>query len=302
MKSEKWIDIKSISEFHRLTNYPGPVHPLISIIDDHAAFSVQAFKAEQAYRIGFYTISCKTVHGSPRYGRGHYDFSNGTLLLTAPGQVMAAGPEFVIEKGWILLIHPDLLYGTPLGKRLPTYTFFNYEVSEALHISDEEHVLLKDCVDKLNRECLRGTDQLTQTILVSHIELLLHYCDRFYQRQFYTRAKVNRDIIQRFESLLKAYFSDQIQLEEGLPGVGYFADRLHLSPNYLSDLLQKFTGKSTLEHVHLFLVEQAKTLLWGSEATISEIAYQLGFDHPSQFTRLFKSKTGQAPTDFRHLN
>jgi AraC-like DNA-binding protein len=302
MKPEKCIDIKSISELHRLANYPGPAHPLISVIDDHAGFASQTFKVGQPYRIGFYTISCKTVQGAPRYGRDHYDFSNGTLLLTAPGQVTAATPEFVIEEGWILLIHPELLYGTSLGKRMLEYTFFNYEVNEALHVSDEEHALLKDCVDKINRECLRGTDHLTQTILVSHIELMLHYCERFYQRQFYTRAKVNRDILQRFENLLRAYFLDQVQLDKGLPSVGYFADSLHLSPSYLSDLLQKFTGKSTLEHIHLFLVEQAKALLWGSEASISEIAYQLGFGHPSQFTRLFKSKTGYTPTGFRNLN
>jgi AraC-like DNA-binding protein len=182
------------------------------------------------------------------------------------------------------------------------YSIFHYEVNEALHISEEERLVIKDCVDKIAREYMQSIDKHTQSLIVSNIELLLNYCNRFYDRQFYTRAKVNTDIVQRFESLLKDYFSQQTLIETGLPAVTWFASKLNLSPSYLSDLLQKFTGKSTVEHIHLELVEKAKSLLWGTENSISEIAYELGFEHPSHFTKVFKAKTGKSPSGYRNLN
>jgi AraC-like DNA-binding protein len=296
-----YTDIESIGALHDLVQYPRPRHPLISVID-HEDFYARRPKGKGLYRFGFYTISCKKFEGLLYYGKSHYDFSEGSLLFTAPGQIIGAGPDIKVDEGWALFIHPDLLHGTSLGGKMDQYTFFHYEVNEALHISEEESVIIKDCVDKISREYRQSIDKHTQNVIVSNIELLLNYCNRFYDRQFYTRTKVNADVVQRFEKLLKDYFGQSNLTEAGLPPVTYFASRLHLSANYLSDLLQKFTGKSTMEHIHLELVEKAKSLLWGTENSISEIAYELGFEYPSHFTKVFKAKTGKSPSEYRELN
>lgn len=298
---KEYIDIQSISDLHALVKYSPPRHPLISVID-HEDFYAKRPKVDALYRFGFYTISCKKFEGLLYYGKGQYDFTQGSLLFTAPGQVIGSGPDVKVDEGWALFIHPDLLHGTGLDKKMHEYHFFHYEVNEALHISDEEALVIKDCIDKIARECLLPIDKHTQSVLVSTIELLLNYCNRYYDRQFYTRARVNSDVVQRFERLLKDYFAQDSLIEAGLPSVGYFASRLNLSTSYLSDLLQKFTGKSTMEHIHLELVEKAKSLLWGTEQTISEIAYELGFEHPSHFTKVFKAKTGKSPSEYRHPN
>jgi AraC-like DNA-binding protein len=298
---EKFIDIESISDMHRLMQYAPPKHPLVSLVD-HTDFYALRPRTEATYRFGFYTISCKEFEGVLHYGRGNYDFDKGSLMFTAPGQTISSGSGVTVDEGWALFIHPDLLYGTDLGRKIHQYSFFNYEVNEALHISADEDLILKDCTAKIQREYTQNIDKHTQGLIVSNIELLLNYCNRFYDRQFYTRAKVNTDVVQRFEKLLKDYFSQDSLIEMGLPQVSVFASGLNLSPNYLSDLLQKFTGKTTLEHIHLEVVDRAKSMLWGTDASISEIAYQLGFEHPSHFTKLFKAKTGMAPSDFRGLN
>jgi AraC-like DNA-binding protein len=301
-KADKpYIDLDSISDLHDLVQYPRPRHPLISVID-HTDFYARRPKDDALFRFGFYTISCKKFEGLLYYGKGQYDFRQGSLLFTAPGQVIGSGPDVRVDEGWALFIHPDLLHGTDLGKKMHQYTFFNYEVNEALHISGEESKIIKDCVDKIAREYNQSIDKHTQSVIVSTIELLLNYCSRFYDRQFYTRATVNADVVQRFEVLLKDYFSQGTLIESGLPAVTYFASKLNLSPSYLSDLLQKFTGKSTMEHIHLELVDKAKSLLWGTENSISEIAYGLGFEYPSHFTKIFKAKTGKSPSEYRNNN
>jgi AraC-like DNA-binding protein len=223
-------------------------------------------------------------------------------MFTAPGQVIGAGPDIHVDEGWALFFHSDLLHGTSLGKKMHEYSFFHYEVNEALHISEEEATIIKDCVGMIAREYQQSIDKHTQSVIVSNIELLLNYCNRFYDRQFYTRAKVNADVVQRFEASLKDFFSRGDLTVNGLPDVAYFSSKLNLSPNYLSDLLQKFTGKSTLEHIHLELVERAKSLLWGTDHSVSEIAYELGFEYPSHFTKIFKAKTGKSPSEYRTLN
>ena len=299
--AQPFVDIESIGELHDLVHYPRPRHPLISVIN-HEDFYARRPKGKGLYRFGFYTISCKKFEGLLYYGKSHYDFSEGSLLFTAPGQIIGSGPDIKVDEGWALVIHPDLLYGTSLGGKMDQYTFFHYEVNEALHISEEESVIIKDCVDKIEREYRQSIDKHTQNVIVSNIELLLNYCNRFYDRQFYTRTKVNADVVQRFEKLLKDYFGRDDLTASGLPPVTYFASALHLSANYLSDLLQKFTGKSTMEHIHLELVEKAKSLLWGTENSISEIAYELGFEYPSHFTKIFKAKTGKSPSEYRSLN
>jgi AraC-like DNA-binding protein len=301
MMMDKYIDVQSISDLHKLVDYTPPKHPLISVID-HADFYARRPKGECAYRFGFYTISCKKVDGVLKYGKGHYDFSEGSLLFTAPGQVISSGADVKVAEGWALFIHPDLIHGTELGRKIHQYSFFNYEANEALHISEEEKLTIKDCITKIEKEYAQNIDKHSQGLIVSNIELLLNYCNRFYDRQFYTRAKVNQDVVQQFERLLKDYFSQSDLINAGLPNVKYFASRLNLSPNYLSDLLNKFTGKTTQEHIHLELIDKAKSLLWGTNNSISEIAYGLGFEHPSHFTKIFKSKTGKSPSEYRHLN
>ena len=295
------IDIESIGDLHDLVQYSRPRHPLVSVID-HTDFYAKRPKDNAFYRFGFYTISCKKFEGLLSYGKSRYDFKDGSLMFTAPGQVIGAGPDVKVDEGWALFIHPDLLHGTSLDNKMQLYSFFHYEVNEALHISEEESRIIKDCVDKIAREYTQSIDKHTQSVIVSSIELLLNYCNRFYDRQFYTRAKVNADIVQRFERLLKDYFNQSDLTEAGMPAVTYFSSRLNLSASYLSDLLQKFTGKSTMEHIHLELVEKAKSLLWGTENSISEIAYELGFEYASHFTKIFKAKTGKSPKEYRNLN
>jgi AraC-like DNA-binding protein len=302
MRKESIVELESIGELHEFVQAPRPRHPLVSVID-HRDFYARVPKGEgMKFRVGFYTISCKKFDGLMYYGKGHYDFKDGSLVFTAPGQIVGAGPNIHVEDGWGLFVHPDLLYGTALGKKMHEYNFFHYEVNEALHISEEENALIRDCLSKIEREYAGSIDKHTQGLIVSNIELLLNYCDRFYDRQFYTRARVNADVVQRFESLLKEYFGQASLIESGLPPVTYFSSRLNLSPSYLSDLLQRTTGKSTLEHIHLELVDRAKSLLWGTESSISEIAYELGFEHPSHFTKIFKAKTGKSPSEFRNVN
>jgi len=296
-----YIDIPTIGDLHDLVSYPRPRHPLISVID-HEDFYAKRPKEEVLYRFGFYSISCKKFEGLMYYGKSQYDFSEGSLLFTAPGQVLGPGPNVKVIEGWALFFHPDLLYGTSLGRRMHEYSFFQYEVNEALHMSEEEQKIIRDCVDKIAIEYRQPIDKHTQSLLVSNIELLLNYCNRAYDRQFYTRTKVNTDVVQRFETALKEYFNQNTLIEAGLPPVTYFATKLNLSPGYLSDVLQRFTGKSTVEHIHLELVEKAKSLLWGTEQSISEIAYELGFEHPSHFTKIFKAKTGKSPSEYRHPN
>jgi len=299
--TEKYIDINTVADLHKLVHYAPPKHPLVSVID-HEDFYRKRPKQDGLYRFGFYTISCKKVDGTLKYGKGYYDFNEGSLMFTAPGQVIAPGPEVKVDEGWALFFHPDLIYGTSLGKKIHQYSFFNYETNEALHISEEEKATIKDCVTKIEKEYSQNIDKHTQGLIVSNIELLLNYCDRFYDRQFYTRAKVNSDVVQQFETLLKDYFAQPTLIDAGLPNVKYFAGKLNLSPNYLSDLLNKFTGKTTQEHIHLEMVDKAKSMLWSTDNSISEIAYGLGFEHPSHFTKIFKTKTGKSPSEYRHLN
>ena len=300
--TDKYIDIKSISDLHRMVQYASPRHPLVSVIDHCDFYKNYHPKADVFYRFGFYIVSCKKFDGFLKYGKGHYDFNEGSLMFTSPDQVLGPGPDVIVEEGWALFIHPDLIHGTDLGKKIHQYSFFNYEINEALHISEEEKLIIKDCVAKIEKEYAQNIDKHSQGLIVSNIELLLNYCNRFYDRQFYTRAKVNSDVVQQFEKLLKDYFAQSTLIETGLPNVGYFASRLNLSPNYLSDLLGKFTGKTTQEHIHLELIDKAKTMLWGTNQSISEIAYGLGFEHPSHFTKIFKTKTGKSPSEYRLLN
>lgn len=292
-----YIDIETITDVHQFYHCEKPKHPLISVIDLKETKPVRPAK-EVFYRTSFYLVMCKQIDGVMKYGKSYYDFGEGSLIFTAPGQVVSSEPEMEIIEGWGLFFHPDLLSGTELGKKIKEYSFFQYDVNEALHISDGEKQILHDCLANIVREYSQNVDKHTKELLVDHVRLMLNYCQRFYDRQFLTREKPNNDIVQKFEGLLLDYFSQDSLIEAGLPDVGFFASRLHVSPNYLSDLLNKFTGKTTQEHIHFQLVEKAKVLLWDSGKTITEIAYDLGFEYPSHFTKLFKNKTGMTPKEY----
>ncbi|MBB6107474.1 transcriptional regulator, AraC family [Mucilaginibacter lappiensis] len=299
--SESYIDIESISDLHELYGVGKPKHPLITVIDlDNN--QINRPKHATTYRVGFYTIFCKKFTGTLRYGRSYYDFREGTLMFTAPGQIVSPSPELNIEEGWGLFFHPDMVNTGALGLKMMEYSFFNYEANEALHVSEDEKNILNICVQNIRKEYQQNIDKHTNGLIQANIELLLNYCSRFYDRQFYTREKVNIDVVQEFEKLIRNYFAQETLINSGLPNVSYFASRMNLSPNYLSDLLHRFTGKTTQEHIHIQLVEKAKALLWSTQKNVSEIAYMLGFEHPSHFTRLFKNKTGYVPSDYRLLN
>ncbi|WP_460909115.1 helix-turn-helix domain-containing protein [Spirosoma areae] len=297
----KFVELHSISEAHKVFGYDKPRHPLVSLVD-FTKVKPKVTESEAFYQMSFYTISCKHFKGVFRYGKSYYDFNEGTLIFTAPHQVVSASHDSELEGGWGLFFHPDLINGTSLAKKINGYSFFDYDANEALHISEDEQLILQDCIEKIKKEYSQNIDKHTQGLIVNNLELLLNYCDRFYDRQFLTRSNVNKDIVQRFEHLLNDYFAQETLIEAGLPDVKFFASQLNLSPNYLSDLLNRFTGKTTQDHIHLKLVDTAKSLLWSTEKSISEIAYELGFDYPSHFTKVFKTKTGLTPQQYRNAN
>jgi len=298
---QKYIDLPSIADIHRFYNYGKPKHPLITVIDLAQARPDRP-PEPVFYRTPLYIIMSKRMEGTMRYGKSHYDFDEGTLMFTAPNQVISPSADIRVLEGWGLFFHPDLLHAFPLGHKIHDYGFFHYDVNEALHVSDEEKHVLLDCLAKIEKEYGQNFDKHTQGLILDNLQLLLNYCARFYDRQFFTRARPNADVVQRFERLLNDYFSQPTLIDTGLPDVKFFASRLNLSPNYLSDLLNKHTGKTALEYIHLQMIDRAKALLCGTEQSVSEIAYALGFEHPSHFTKIFKSKTGLSPRAFRNLN
>jgi AraC-like DNA-binding protein len=240
-----------------------------------------------------------------RYGRQPYDFQEGSLICIAPKQVLTLDNE--VEKredmtGWGLFFHPDLLRGSALGGKMPSYSFFSYEVAEALHLSDKEQGILNDCVRNIAGELEENIDRHSQTVLVSNIELLLNYCARYYDRQFITRKALGTGVVAQVEKLLDVYFHSDELKGSGLPTVAFLAERVHLSAGYLSDLLKKETGMSAQDLIHYRLIEEAKTVLLNSNQSVSEIAYSLGFEYPQYFSRLFRQKTGKTPVEFRSGN
>lgn len=306
----KLITIDSVTQYN---NFMGveTLHPLISIVD----FSTLDFeRINESYKqlqpgtkaqINMYAIFLKDVKcGNITYGLKNYDYEEGTLMFLAPGQVFGMEEEGdTLEGSGIgIFFHPDLIRGTSLGATIDDYSFFSYETNEALHLSARERELINTCIENIRYELLHSIDSHTKTLIVSHLEVFLNYCKRFYERQFNTRSHVNKDILSRFEAVLKEYFASDLPSEMGLPTVNYCAEKLFLSPNYLSDLLKKETGKSALEHIHFKMISLAKKEIFNSEKSISEIAYQLGFKYPQHFTRMFKKEVGVSPNDFRNLN
>lgn len=235
------------------------------------------------------------------YGRKSYDFEEGVMMFIAPGQVISPHISEVDEEnqGWTILFHPDLIRGSHLATKIGDYRFFSYEVDEALHLSDQEKQTLTELAEKIKREISQGIDKHTKNLISGNIELLLDYCVRYYDRQFFTRSSASSDLVCAFEKLLREYYQGHDVIESGIPTVAYCGKKLGLSPYYLSDLLKKETGKSAKEHIQFFLIEKAKNQLLGTSLSISQIAYELGFDYPAHFTKLFKSKTGINPSEYR---
>lgn len=297
-KVEKKITaLSTICEYNRALGLE-TFNPLVSVVDFSECRPIHHSRKV----FGFYAVFLKEVKcGDIVYGRQNYDYQEGTIVAIAPGQVVGFvdNGQLFQPKGWALLFHPDLIHGTALGRAMKDYTFFSYESNEALHLSESEREIVVDCLHKIKCEVERPIDRHSRRLINVNIEMLLDYCLRFYERQFITRTHVNRDILSRFEQLLDNYFAAGLTAKSGLPTVRYCAEQLCLSPNYFGDLLKKETGKSAQEHIQLRLVSEAKERILLPDKTVSEVAYELGFQHPQHFTRLFKKVTGVTPTDWR---
>lgn len=294
------VRIDTVKEYNKLVGVE-TLHPLVSVVDFEKAEPFCYFRAQ----LGVYAVFLKDSKcGNMTYGCGTYDYEEGTLIFLAPGQVY--GIEDKTEKrrgiGKALIFHPDLVHGTSLGRNMKEYTFFSYEVNEALHLSTRERAIIDDCIDKISFELEHAIDKHSKTLIVTYIELFLNYCKRFYDRQFITRNKINVDILARFEKVLDDYLVSELLVTHGTPTVSYCAEKLFISPNYLGDLLKRETGKSALENIQFKMIEIAKEKIHEGSKSIGEIAYELGFKYPQHFTRMFKKETGFTPNEYRSLN
>jgi AraC family transcriptional activator of pobA len=292
------IKIDSISELHRLLGLPGPLHPLVSIVDN-TKIAVEKGQLPESFLLSFFKISFKKLlKGRMGYGQGYYDYDEGGLVFTAPHQIISI-IEDVEFYGATLLIHPDFIRHYPLAKNIRNYGFFSYEANEALHLSEKERTTILEVLEHITEELNNRIDDFSQDVVISYIEVLLNYSNRFYKRQFITRKAVNNDLLSGMEHLLNKYFDTEHPLQKGLPTVEYLAEQLHLSPRYLSDMLRSLTGQNAQQHIHEKLIEKAKEKLSTTSLSISEIAYELGFEHPQSFSKLFKIKTSLSPVEFR---
>ncbi|MFT3910452.1 MAG: AraC family transcriptional regulator [Ferruginibacter sp.] len=291
------VRIKSITEFHRLRGLPPAAHPLISVVD----YSLLEPTNGSAV-FDYYSVSIKRGVGKMFYGQQEYDFDEGVMYCMAPNQVLRVdASQHTNEKrsGWILLIHPDFLWGTALAKKIKKYEFFDYSVHEALFLSEKEETTINQIIQNIQQEYNTNIDKFSQDIIISQIETLLNYTERFYQRQFITRKISNHQVLDRLEELLNDHFNNDDALKNGLPTVQMISEKLNVSPNYLSGLLKTLTGQSTQQHIHNKVIEKAKEKLSTTELSVSEIAYELGFEHPQSFSKLFRSKTNFTPLEFR---
>lgn len=295
---DKILNLDSVDLYNKLYGLE-TLNPLVSVIDlNKATSSVDLIR----FNYGIYALYLKLEKACDiKYGRQTYDYQEGTIVCFAPGQTAETNPttDKVQVNAHGILFHPDLLRGTSFGKNIKKYTFFSYEVNEALHLSEEERSIVMDCLKIIRMELEHGVDKHSKTLLVNHIELLLNYCMRFYERQFITRGKTNRDVLTRFENLLDEYFESTLAEQDGLPTVKYFADKLCLSSNYFGDMFKKETGKSPQEYIQEKVIELAKERISGTADTVSQIAYSLGFQYPQHFCRLFKKRVGYTPSEYR---
>jgi AraC-like DNA-binding protein len=294
---------KTISEFHEFRNLPKPQHPLISVID---VGTVMHLDNDEPINLtfDFYAISVKRMRNVKlKYGQHPFDFNEGIMYFMSPNQVFSIGvdnkDEIVERSGCVIYIHPDFIWNTPLAKTIKQYDFWDYSLNEALFLSEKEEAIIGTIIKNIEHECHSNIDKFSKNIIISHIETLLNYSDRFYHRQFITREKANHHMLERLENILTDYFKNDDLISKGLPTVAYVAQSLNLSPKYLSGLLKVLTGHNTQYHIHEKLIEKAKEKLSTTELSISEIAYDLGFKHLQSFSKLFKTKTKRSPQEFR---
>ncbi|MPS74484.1 MAG: AraC family transcriptional regulator [Chryseobacterium sp.] len=293
------IKVDSISRLHEMLNFGKPVHPLISI-NDNTNMIVEDDLLNQHFLFNFYKISYKkTLKGKIGYGQGYYDFDEGGMVFTAPNQLLSTSMDDMEYEGVTLLIHPDFLRNYSLATRIKSFGFFSYSANEALFLSDKEKQMIFSVFDNIKEELNNTIDDFSQDVIISHIEVLLNYSNRFYKRQFITRKTVNNDLLSKIEELLNVYFDKEQGLNKGLPTVEYLAAELSLSPRYLSDMLRSLTGQNAQQLIHEKLIEKAKDYLTTTQFSVAEIAYQLGFEHPQSFNKLFKNKTNQTPVQFK---
>lgn len=293
------IQLDTVEKYNRLFGLKSQ-HPLISVVDLSEA---TLFPTHFTLNYGVYALFLKQTRcGDIRYGKQVYDYQEGTITSFAPGQVseVSMAPGTRAEARGILF-HPDLIKGTSLGQEIKSYSFFAYTSAEALHLSEDEKSIILDCLDKIKLELERPADKLSRRLITRNIQLLLDYCMRFYERQFVTRSAVNKDILTRFENLLDTYFQSDTPQTEGLPTVRYFADKVYLSPNYFGDLIKKETGKPPQEYIQEKIIDLAKEMIAGTEKTMSQIAYELGFQYSQHFNRTFKKNVGYTPNEYRKL-
>jgi len=292
--------IRTISEFHQLRNLPRPEHPLISVVDFK---DIKYLEEEDARTLvqNFYSVALKrNFDGRMKYGQQEYDFDEGVMFFVAPGQVFSIAVEGVLQHtGWLLLVHPDLFWSKPLAKKIQQYEYFSYAVHEALYLSEKEETLITALVRNIEQEYRSNIDKFTEDVILSQLELLLTYAERFYHRQFITRKIANHQVLDKLEQLLTEYFDSEDLVDKGLPTVQYIAEKLHVSPGYLGSLLKNLTGQHTQQHIHEKLIQKAKEKLSTTDLSVSEIAYQLGFVHSQSFSKLFKAKTNLTPQAFR---
>ena len=304
MEKRPPYQIKTISDFHKLLGIPPPGHPLISIINIEPFEHIPEGIAGNVTN-GFYNISLKRGFKSPvkfKYGQQEYDFDEGVLSFMSPGQIGSFDPQQFAsseQSGWLLLFHPDFLWNTSLAKKISQYGFFDYAVNEALFVSDKEEATLAQLIDNIRQEYHNNMDKFSHDIIITQLESLLNYSDRYYQRQFMTRRKSSHQLLDRLNDNLDHYFDDGNAIRKGLPPVSFLAQQLNVSPDYLSGLLKSITGLTTQQHIHEKIIEKAKQQLSATSLSVSEIAYQLGFEHSQSFSKLFKAKTSLSPLSFR---
>ena len=293
---------KTITEFHRFRQLPKPEHPLISVINVE---TVRQLLSEEPINLvfDFYFIALKRISNSKvKYGQQQYDFDEGILSFMSPNQVFSIAldnDEELKQSGWVLLIHPDFLWNTALAKTIRKYDFWGYSVNEALFLSEKEEATIKNIIQNIQQEYHSNIDKFSKQIIISQIETLLNYAERFYNRQFITREKGNHQILDRLENLLAEYFISDILCKNGLPTVQFISEKLNISPNYLRGTLKMLTGQNTQQHIHNKLIELAKEKLSTTDLSVSEIAYELGFEHSQSFSKIFKIKTDLSPMKFR---
>ncbi len=298
-EEEQPLKLESLTEAHRLFGLPQPKHPLVSLINGgHLALEG---KLPTRHVLAYYKIAYKPkLGGKLKYGQGYYDFDAGGLLFAAPGQIIGGNDlDGTVCSRYTLLIHPDFLLGSALAKKIKQYGFFAYSTNETLHLSEEEKDTILSIFSFMEKELDSRIDDFSQEVMISQIELLLSYANRFYKRQFLTRKSASNDVLQKLEDVLDAYFKDELALSRGIPTVAYLAEQLNLSANYLSDMLRSLTGQSAQQHIHDRLIDNAKEKLSTTSLSVSEVAYALGFEHSQSFSKLFKTKTRLSPLEFR---